>query len=131
MVVLITGKKNKSFVPRIKKKAKAANCLFLTEDRICTNKKSPRYCEKCFEATYCTYRIKERCNESCKDNGDADKLRQFRNVGLWIMHNFFGKGQIVSVKGVHAIFRFSTGKEVEINLEYCVKNKIIELLCIK
>ena len=131
MVVLITGKKNKSFVPRIKKKAKAANCLFLTEDRICTNKKSPRYSEKCFEATYCTYRIKEQNNEDCKNKSEADKLKSYRKVGLCITHNFFGKGQIVSIKGVHAIVRFDTGKEVEINLEYCVKNKIIELLCIK
>lgn len=126
MVLLITGKKNSKFIPRVRKKKKAANCIFLTEDRKCTNKKSPRYCEKCFEATYCTYRIKEKDNGSLKNNSEADVLRRYRNVGLWITHNFFGRGQIVSVKGVHAIVRFDEGKEVEINLEYCIKNNVIK-----
>ena len=126
MVLLITGKKNSKFIPRVRKKKKAANCIFLTENRKCTNKKSPKYCEKCFEATHCTYRIKEKVNGDCKINSEADALSRYRNVGLWITHNFFGRGQIVSVKGKHAIVRFNKGKEIEINLEYCIKNNVIK-----
>ena len=126
MVLLITGKKNSKFIPRVKKKKKAANCIFLTEDRICTNKKSPRYCEKCFEASYCTYRIKETVNSDTKNIDKADMLKNYKKVGLRVTHNFFGVGQIVSTKGSHAIIRFDSGKEVEINLEYCVKNNVIK-----
>lgn len=126
MVLLVTGKKNSKFIPRVKKKKKAANCIFLTVDRKCTNKKSPRYCEKCFEATYCTYRIKEKINSVSEDNSEVNELKKYRKVGLWITHNFFGRGQIISVKGVHAIIRFNEGKEVEINLEHCIKNNVIK-----
>ena len=41
-----------------RKKDKAANCEFLTEDRICTNPKSVQYTEKCFVASTCKFRKK-------------------------------------------------------------------------
>lgn len=46
-----------------KKKNKAADCIFLTEDRICTCKKSVYFTEKCFSATYCPHRQKENIPE--------------------------------------------------------------------
>ena len=42
------------------KKTKAADCIYLTETRICHNKKAPHYLAKCFAATYCTYKVKEK-----------------------------------------------------------------------
>lgn len=42
------------------KKVKAANCIYLTEDRECQNKKSPNYLAKCFAASYCTFKVKEK-----------------------------------------------------------------------
>lgn len=41
------------------KKAKAADCIYLTENRECQNKKSPHYLAKCFAASYCTFKVKE------------------------------------------------------------------------
>ena len=42
------------------KKAKAADCIYLTENRECQNKKSPNYLAKCFAASYCTFKVKEK-----------------------------------------------------------------------
>ena len=41
-----------------KKKDKAANCIYLDEDRICNNKDSVVYLEKCFRASWCQLRTK-------------------------------------------------------------------------
>lgn len=43
------------------KKEKASNCIYLTEERECRNKKSPHYLAKCFAASYCTF--KERAKD--------------------------------------------------------------------
>lgn len=40
------------------RKGKASNCIYLTEDRECRNKKSPNYLAKCFAASYCTFKEK-------------------------------------------------------------------------
>ena len=42
------------------KRGKAADCIYLTEDRVCQNKKSPHYLAKCFAASYCTFKVKEK-----------------------------------------------------------------------
>lgn len=42
-----------------KKKVKAADCIYLTESRICLNKACHLYGEKCFEATHCKYRVRD------------------------------------------------------------------------
>lgn len=41
------------------KKEKAADCIFLTEQRICLNKACHLYGEKCFVAAHCKYRLKD------------------------------------------------------------------------
>lgn len=41
-------------------KAKASNCVYLSEDRVCHNKKSPDYLAKCFAASYCTFKEREK-----------------------------------------------------------------------
>ena len=40
------------------KKEKAADCIYLTKDRICRKGGCPKKGEKCFVATYCKYRVK-------------------------------------------------------------------------
>ena len=40
------------------KKEKAADCIYLSEDRICRNRSCIVNGEKCFVATHCRYRIK-------------------------------------------------------------------------
>ena len=49
------------------KKTKAADCIYLTESRECQNKKSPHYLAKCFAASYCTFKVKEK---------DATKIKE-------------------------------------------------------
>ena len=51
-----------------RKKEKTTDCKFLDGNRICKNGKSPCYMSKCFEATMCTYRIRER-------NDDMDYMQ--------------------------------------------------------
>ena len=41
------------------KKRKAADCIYLTTDRVCQNKKSPCYLAKCFQASFCPLKVKE------------------------------------------------------------------------
>ena len=43
-----------------KKKEKAADCIYLTNDRICQNKQSGYYLSKCFVASNCKYKVKEK-----------------------------------------------------------------------
>ena len=42
-----------------KKKHKVADCIYLSDDRICNNKDSVQYLSKCFIASYCHLRVKE------------------------------------------------------------------------
>ncbi len=42
------------------KKEKAADCVYLTTDRICQNKQSYYYLAKCFSASSCPLRMKEK-----------------------------------------------------------------------
>ena len=42
------------------KKSKPADCIYLSDSRECQNKKAPHYLGKCFEATYCTFKVKEK-----------------------------------------------------------------------
>ena len=127
MVLLLTGKKNSKFIPRIKKKKKAANCIFLTTNRVCTNKESYKYTCKCFIASYCPLRIKEKPKITPNENKrELEIIKKYRNIGVCITHNFYGKGQIIEVRGNHITVKFETGKKAEMNLEYCIKNNIIK-----
>lgn len=42
------------------KREKSADCIYLTETRECRNKKSPHYLAKCFAASYCTFKVREK-----------------------------------------------------------------------
>ena len=41
------------------KKKKAANCIYMMDDRTCRCKESVYYMEKCFISSYCPHRVKE------------------------------------------------------------------------
>lgn len=47
-----------------KKKEKAADCIYLAQNRICRNKACHLYGEKCFVATHCKYRRKSSDKQS-------------------------------------------------------------------
>ena len=70
-----------------RKKKKAANCIFQRRDRTCMNEKSPCYLGKCFEATWCTYRVKEKktafnknTNESVVVKESRPKEEKYKNI---------------------------------------------------
>lgn len=42
------------------KRSKAADCIYLTDDRVCQNKKSYQYLSKCFMASNCPWRMREK-----------------------------------------------------------------------
>lgn len=42
------------------KKPKASDCIYLSETRECQNKQSPDYLSKCFAASYCTFKLREK-----------------------------------------------------------------------
>lgn len=47
------------------KKQKAADCIYLHTDRTCHNKKCPEYLAKCFVASTCSFRLRQK---------DADEI---------------------------------------------------------
>ena len=64
------------------KKEKAANCIYLTTDRICQNKESVYYTQKCFAASYCPLKLKknESANQALKNQAGNKKV-SFDDVG--------------------------------------------------
>lgn len=88
------------------KKEKAADCIYLTTDRICQNNKSLNYLTKCFVATDCPLRIKEKDAEIAakKESEPAHtpkkqlpikKIKCTLPMGCKIYSNKFGQGKYV------------------------------------
>jgi hypothetical protein len=50
------------------KKDKPADCIYLDENRECHNKNSPNYLAKCFAASYCTFKVRDKSAASSKPN---------------------------------------------------------------
>lgn len=50
-----------------RKKEKAADCIYLDEDRTCNCKKCMYYLGKCFYSTFCPFREKEKIAEAKKE----------------------------------------------------------------
>lgn len=98
-----------------RKKAKAADCIYLTEDRICINSKCVQYGEKCFVATYCPYRIKEKKPEKPQNASVAVKhIVQIACTipkGAELFNQIYGKGIFLSYESKFRIIsvRFGTG----------------------
>lgn len=55
------------------KKDKAADCIYLTTDRICRNKKSLNYLAKCFVASCCPLRVKDNSPEKASEKSSNNK----------------------------------------------------------
>lgn len=81
-----------------RKKEKAANCIYLTEDRICRNSKCVQYGEKCFVATHCPYRIREKKQDqkSNTKTGQILKINCTIPVGSIVYSQIYGKGKYLS-----------------------------------
>lgn len=93
------------------KKRKAADCIYLTTDRICQNKKSVQYLEKCFMASYCPLRVREKDAQELSNKKvtppapppapTPEKELPIRKIncslpkGCKVYSNAFGKGKVV------------------------------------
>lgn len=99
------------------KKAKAADCIYLTKDRICQNKKSPEYMGKCFVATTCPLRVRQkeadRRNTSStqsapKKEPPIKKIRCSLPIGCEMYSNAFGQGKLIDYdeSGMHISVQF-------------------------
>lgn len=89
-----------------RKKEKTADCKYLDEHRMCLNVKSPCFMSKCFEATMCTYRVRENNLEveDLKHNNKPNAKKQVKKkkqtctlpIGCKIKHDNYGIGKLVS-----------------------------------
>lgn len=98
MVKLFVGNFKKTALFNVsKKKKKAADCIYLDEDRICRCKKSPQYTEKCFVASSCTYKIKEK-NKTSNNKQNINKPVQSKAPTIATKYSSaIGIGSIVTV----------------------------------
>ena len=109
-----------------RKKAKAADCIYLTESRICRNHKCVQYGEKCFVATYCPYRIKEKQPEKTQEEVAVANHQEHAIVpkhitkinctipkGAELYSQAYGKGAYLSFENKFRIISVSFGTEVK------------------
>lgn len=101
------------------KKEKAADCAFLTQERICQNKKSAQYLTKCFIASICPHRMtqnKFEIQEIAKKVGQkaVDAYAGIRcsiPIGCPIFSEKFGKGNLVSFETSKRVFSVKFGEK--------------------
>lgn len=97
-----------------KKKAKASNCIYLTEDRICKNKKSEYYLSKCFVASYCPLK-KSKSPEKKKNYvkyAKEEKVTKYNctlPLNTIVHSSFFGDGKYIEYdsKNMHIVVDFN------------------------
>ena len=89
------------------KREKAADCIYLTTDRLCQNKKCIKYMEKCFIATNCPFRVREKDAEKVANAKVAEptptpkkklpikKIKCSLPMGCKMRSNKFGQGRLV------------------------------------
>jgi len=89
MVKLRTGKISNTAAAKYnvpdKKKAKAANCVYLDESRICTNPHSVRYADVCKIASYCPLRVKEDLVVKIKPKPVKKEVRLLNEVTIVVL----------------------------------------------
>ena len=86
------------------KKSKAADCIYLTENRECQNKKSPHYLSKCFAASYCTFKVKENAELSGKYTRLSTEKYGGMLMGTWLDRplSVAGRVMVETEKGVES-----------------------------
>lgn len=107
------------------KKEKAADCIYLTTDRICQNKESQWYLGKCFIARDCPCRVREKeAQEIAKRNALMDskpakpKKQQIKKIKCsipmkCIMYNkSYGNGRLVGYDENSMIISVRFGEKI-------------------
>lgn len=126
---------------------KKTTCIYLDETRICRCKKCPRYTEKCFEATWCTYKIKGKYQSSSKKKkhspargkksspktkkiilSDEQALlkTQLCKVEKTVYHTRYGKGKVISYSEDQIVVLFDVGEKI-LDLDTVVYNGYLSL----
>ena len=119
---------------------KKETCIYLDETRICRCKKSPRYTEKCFEATWCTYKTKGKYQPKRKSRkrsvvkGAQKKIMlneeqcllkaQLCEIGRVVHHFKFGKGKVISYSENRIVVLFDIGEKT-FDLDTIIYNEYI------
>ena len=75
------------------KKEKAADCIYLTKERICRNRRCIKNGEKCFVATNCKYRV--RAEDAPKPEPIKPKWKCSLPKGCIIYHNTYKVGEYI------------------------------------
>lgn len=125
-----------------KKKAKPANCIYMTEDRICQHKKSQQYLSKCFMASYCSLRVKESGVKHQTENTNTSKKLKIIKIKCSLplncqMHSkILGDGEYISYDEDNMLISVQFGKEIKkfaypdsiINKHLVVSEDILKLV---
>lgn len=117
-------------------------CIYLDETRICRCEKSPRYTEKCFEATWCTYKTEGKyySKQKNKKHSSSKNVRekivlnekqhllktQLCEINRIIYHLKFGKGKVVSYSENWIVVLFDMGEKT-FDLDTTIYNGYITL----
>ena len=105
------------------KKEKAANCIYLTTNRTCRNKESLYYLEKCFVASCCPLKVKEKGSKELlsKKNGQLVPVKKELNSKRIqctlppkcpVQNKFFGSGAFVGYREESKIILVQFGEKV-------------------
>ena len=106
------------------KKKKAADCIYLTTDRICRNKHSYYYLSKSFDASNCCLRVKEKdvkkpaqINQP-KQSTTVEKKPQIKSIKCTlpkrcpIYSEAYGKGKFVGYNELSMIISVQFGTKI-------------------
>ena len=94
------------YIPPNPKDEKEIDCIYAAYDRICRNKKSTQYLEKCFSPNRCPLRLRKKDAEEAKKQAPPPaptpkKELPIRKIncslpkGCKVYSNAFGKGKVV------------------------------------
>ena len=120
------------------KKEKAADCCYLDENRICNNKKSYYYWGKCFDASHCPHRIRER-NTAGAETKVSDlsvsamishikKIKCTLPIGCPVYSKTFGEGKFTEYNETSKTIRVAfDGKDVKFIYPQAIMEKHIAL----
>ena len=111
-----------------RKKEKAADCIYLTTDRICQNKKSIQYLGKCFIASDCPLRLRQaQANEieRRKTLLSAQQKKEPKIISIqctlpkrcYVFSKTFGKGKYIEYNEESMIIAVKFGEKI-IHFQY-------------
>ena len=100
------------------KKKKPADCVYLNSKRECENKKCPLYLGKCFEASFCQYRVRENKNQY-KNKVEPEKTQPIKKqvyckepeIGQIAYSKLNGTGNLVAFDKENGIMTIKFGEK--------------------